>query len=436
MTASQAKLATKPLPASIYTNFRSIIDLPEVQLLSKLFLGAGHEMRVAGGAVRDLLTGVIPHDVDFATTATPVQMIDLMSPYKEKIRIITTKAGEKHGTVTARVNDKSQYEITTLRIDKITDGRHAEVEFTLDWKLDASRRDLTINAMFLDLEGTLYDFFGGADDLEHHRIRFVGNAVDRIQEDYLRIFRYFRFYSRYGHRSGHDGETLKAMRDNISGLTGISGERIWTEMKRILPLEKSNLVFPVMLNEIGISKYIGMTRHPRDFVEFERTHANLFADPVVAAQQPVTLFTSLIESEEELKSICSRLKLSNVERDTALYILVNRSNPLISMDDLKRQLALSPNSERKLLKLFIIEFLRYCGRHSEVEQIVDWTVPTFPLRGDVIGRRLAKKRDIKVVYSELQKLWVDSDFKLSDEQLKCEIDDVIDKFDLAKSDKV
>lgn len=166
--------------------FHSIFT-PELNTLSELFKKYNYTLRIAGGAVRDILMDLKPTDLDFATTATPEQMKDLFT--KEKIRMINTK-GEKHGTITARINDKENFEITTLRIDLITDGRRAEVQFTTDWKLDANRRDLTINSMFLDLEGNVYDYFYGYDDLKRRRIVFVGDPTIRIQEDYLRILRY------------------------------------------------------------------------------------------------------------------------------------------------------------------------------------------------------------------------------------------------------
>lgn len=166
--------------------FHSIFT-PELNTLSELFKKYNYPLRIAGGAVRDILMDLKPTDLDFATTATPEQMKDLFT--KEDIRMINTK-GEKHGTITARINDKENFEITTLRIDLVTDGRHAEVQFTTNWKLDANRRDLTINSMFLDLEGNVYDYFYGYDDLQKRRIVFVGNPISRIQEDYLRILRY------------------------------------------------------------------------------------------------------------------------------------------------------------------------------------------------------------------------------------------------------
>lgn len=137
----------------------------------------------------DLLMQKTPSDLDFATTATPEEMVTMFTT--EKIRMFNSN-GITHGTVTARINDEENFEITTLRIDVQTDGRRAQVEFTKNWVLDANRRDLTINSMFLGLDGSVYDWFHGYDDLQHRRIAFVGKANERIQEDYLRILRYFR----------------------------------------------------------------------------------------------------------------------------------------------------------------------------------------------------------------------------------------------------
>jgi len=211
------------------SKFRNVLT-PELNVLSAMFTKHGYELRIAGGAVRDLLMDKAPADIDFATTATPDQMKTMFE--KEEIRMINNQ-GEKHGTVTARINDKENYEVTTLRIDKVTDGRHAEVEFTTDWQLDANRRDLTINSMFLGLDGQVYDYFNGSDDLIAKKVRFVGDPVQRIQEDYLRILRYFRFYGRISTASDdHESETIEAIKTNVDGMERISGERIWMEWKK------------------------------------------------------------------------------------------------------------------------------------------------------------------------------------------------------------
>ena len=171
--------------------FRNILEKPsfvkpELLRLEKMFADAGFELVFVGGCVRDALLGKEPKDVDLATSATPEEQISLYN--QNGIRFIET--GLQHGTVTA-VLDGEPYEITTYRIDKETDGRHAKVDYTRDLVEDLSRRDLTFNAIAMRFDGTLVDPFDGMADLHNGRVRFVGNAQQRIEEDYLRILRFF-----------------------------------------------------------------------------------------------------------------------------------------------------------------------------------------------------------------------------------------------------
>jgi poly(A) polymerase/tRNA nucleotidyltransferase (CCA-adding enzyme) len=184
--------------------------------------------RLVGGAVRDAVAGLAVADMDLATPDAPETSMARLAA--AGLRVIPT--GLAHGTVTAIVNHRP-FEITTLRRDVSTDGRHAAVAWTDDWRLDAARRDFTINAMSLGRDGDLHDYFGGVDDLRQGRVRFVGDAATRIAEDYLRILRFFRFWARYG-RGEPDGAAVAAIRDAIPGLAILSAERIWSELKRIL----------------------------------------------------------------------------------------------------------------------------------------------------------------------------------------------------------
>ena len=267
--AQSDRLITQKLDTPEY---RKLLT-PSLLKLAELFQANQHELRLAGGAVRDLLMGIHPHDVDFATTATPEQMKQMLTD--ANIRMINVN-GERHGTITARIDDQENFEITTLRIDVVTDGRHAVVEYTQDWQLDAGRRDLTINALFLDLKGTVYDYFDGIEDLKHRRIRFVGDPVQRIREDYLRILRYFRFFGRLANEHAeHDQQTLNAIRENIQGLQSIcrkhvhsvekhrffffrdiSGERLWLELKRTAEGRNAGPVLKVMFEQ-NIGQYLG-----------------------------------------------------------------------------------------------------------------------------------------------------------------------------------
>lgn len=247
-------------------SFRKLLT-PELEELAAVFRKHGFEVRMAGGAVRDLLTpGGAPKDVDLATEATPDQMKAMLAA--EGVRTVNDR-GEAHGTVTARVADKVNFEITTLRVDGRTrDGRRPEtVRFVQDWRMDAARRDLTVNSMFLGLDGTLYDYFGGRRDLARRRVVFVGDPEERIREDYLRILRYYRFFGSiradYGDDggSGHDADTVEAIRLNVAGMGGISGERIWSEWKRILSLRSGCRLTCDMVG-VGLAPFIGLPSGP------------------------------------------------------------------------------------------------------------------------------------------------------------------------------
>lgn len=248
------KVREDPLVMKLDNELFQSVFTPELLDLVNTFKKYDHEIRIAGGAVRDLLMDKKPTDLDFATTATPTQMKSMFEA--ENIRMINMN-GEKHGTITPRINNKENFECTTLRIDVITDGRHAEVEFTKDWLLDANRRDLTINSMFLGFDGSVYDYFYGYEDLLERRVRFVGNADRRIKEDFLRILRYFRFYGRISTVADkHDPETLKIIANNAKGLERISGERIWVELKKVLQGNFAGELMMVIV-ECGLSEHIG-----------------------------------------------------------------------------------------------------------------------------------------------------------------------------------
>jgi tRNA nucleotidyltransferase (CCA-adding enzyme) len=228
MIDENLKIRQDPVVIKLNNSLFHSIFTPDLNTLVELFKKYNYEIRIAGGAVRDILMDKKPTDLDFATTATPTQMKEMFE--KEQVRMINMN-GEKHGTITARLNEEN-FECTTLRIDVVTDGRHAEVEFTKDWLLDANRRDLTINAMYLGFDGSVYDYFYGYEDLLGRKIRFVGDADKRIKEDYLRILRYFRFYGRIADKpDDHDDEILQVIAKNSTGLNQISGERLWVEIK-------------------------------------------------------------------------------------------------------------------------------------------------------------------------------------------------------------
>ena len=184
-----------------------------------------------GGCVRKIINNEKVDDIDLATNLEPKQVCETL----KKNNIKYYESGIKHGTITA-VIDKFNFEITSLRQDISTDGRHAEVRFSKDWKEDASRRDFTINSIYSDLEGNLFDPYNGKNDLEKGSINFIGDPEKRIKEDYLRILRYIRFFINYSNQP-HSSEITSKLRKNLVGVAKLSKDRLYTELKKIIKLE-------------------------------------------------------------------------------------------------------------------------------------------------------------------------------------------------------
>ena len=201
---------------------------PDLQRLLAALSADGDEAMVAGGAVRNALLGQDVADIDIATTTLPEET----ARRAEALGFKTVPTGIEHGTVTV-VADGRPFEVTTLRADIETDGRRAKVRFGRDWKADAERRDFTINGLYAKADGTVVDLVGGLADLESRTLRFIGDPEARIDEDYLRILRFFRFFAWYG-TGRPDAEGLKACARLKAGLDNLSPERVWTELKRLL----------------------------------------------------------------------------------------------------------------------------------------------------------------------------------------------------------
>ena len=188
------------------------------------------EIRYVGGCIRKIINNEKVDDIDFATNLKPDQVCEVL----KKNEINFFESGIEHGTITA-VEDKYKFEITTLRKDIFTDGRHAKVEFSNDWKEDALRRDFTINSIYSDRDGNLFDPFNGKKDIENGIIKFIGDSDKRIKEDYLRILRYLRFFLNYS-KQPHNLEIIKKLKMNIGGISKLSKDRLLDELKKIIKI--------------------------------------------------------------------------------------------------------------------------------------------------------------------------------------------------------
>ncbi|MBO5996217.1 MAG: CCA tRNA nucleotidyltransferase [Acetobacter sp.] len=266
------------------------------------------QSRLVGGCVRDILAHQYPiTDIDMATPQPPEEVMHLLRA--AGIHVIPT--GIRHGTVTA-VIEGIPYEITTLRRDEETDGRHACVCWTSDWKEDALRRDFTINALSMDCNGVVYDYVGGRADLASGIVRFVGDATIRIREDALRILRYFRFYARFScHRQSYqknqyDKSALQTIRDLSSLVCGLSVERVWSELKRIL-YGPSIVETLRLMEQTGVLAYI----FPEGFSIDRLESLFAFGRPSLDISHQVLL--RLVAIVDQPKQAAKRLKFSREE---------------------------------------------------------------------------------------------------------------------------
>ena len=372
--------------------------------------------RFVGGCVRNALMGVEVGDIDLATQLGPKEVAKALD--EAKIRYVPT--GIDHGTLTAVIKGKP-FEITSLRKDVETDGRRAVVAFTKDWAEDAQRRDLTINALYADFDGTIYDPTGqGLDDLKAMKFRFVGDAEERVQEDYLRILRFFRFLAWYGGDGKVDAAALKACRENRRGLKKLSAERVWSELKKLLLARDPSRSVRIMLtNEIldtllpEASNAEGLSK----MVVLESREA-IVPDPLLrlmamSAREPL-----------QMALLCKRLKMSS--KETAR---------LRAWSDSSEALDPHANDSEKLKTIYfagkqvVIDRARVRAAGEEdallssrwmslADLAMGWTPPEFPLTGkDLKAEGVEPGPQMGKVLDALKALWVRSNFTAGREQL-------------------
>ena len=382
---------------------------PSLQALLNLLGTDGGEAKVAGGAVRNALLGQPISDVDIATTLVPRDVMLRLKTAGHKI----VPTGIEHGTVTA-VIDGEAYEITTLRQDVEADGRHAKVLYGTDWKADARRRDLTINALYLNPDGSLYDPLNGLPDIEARNVRFIDDAETRIGEDYLRILRFFRFFAWYG-KFRPDAEGLKACARLKDGLSSLSAERIWHELSKLLAAPDSGRAI-LWMCQTGVLGEV--------LPETEKWGIDALPGLIEAEQQQgwevdcvLRLMAIVPPMPDRVESLGKRLKLPKKVRmrlshwaDTddlqpalkkdAFYQCLYWQSSIAVGDKLRLAIARADDNSKKCLRQ-----LKWLNR---------WQRPQFPLRGQhLIDQGMAAGPAISERMTELEKVWVAANFELS-----------------------
>jgi len=327
-------------------------------------LAALPEARLVGGSVRDAVSGRPVADLDLATPRRPEAVLKALAA--AGIRAVPT--GLDHGTVTAIVGARG-VEITTLRRDIETDGRHARIAYTDDWREDAARRDFTINAMSMRPDGQVFDYFGGAGDLRAGRVRFVGAAARRIEEDYLRILRFFRFQAQYG-QAEPDPEAVAAIRAATGGLDLLSAERVWSEFRRILAAPDPAPVIELMA-ELGVlGRVVAEGADPTRL-------ARLIA--IGAPADPLLRLAALLTGDPE--ALADRLRLSAAERARLAALRTSpRPEPDATDAELRRLLAEYPR-EILIGATWLVSDRCSADWAGLRDRLQAMAVPVFPLEG-------------------------------------------------------
>jgi poly(A) polymerase len=371
-----------------------LADPPLAALLDAL--GDG---RFVGGVVRDTLLGLPPGDLDLATPLEPGQVVDRL----ERAGIRSVPTGIAHGTVTAILADGRPVEITTLRRDVATDGRHATVAFTADWAADAARRDFTLNALYLDRTGGIWDPIGGIEDCLAGRIRFVGEPRRRIDEDVLRILRFYRFQARYG-RTPADAAARAACRAGADRINGLAGERLQTETRKLLAATDPTPTIRLMIEDGVLATYLPAPFHP------DRLAALVGIEPKADTLRRLAALldrgTGPVAAE--------RLRLSTAERER--LALLTDPQPIDPAAGDRVQRAAIHRWGPPLYRDFVL--LAAAGRLS-AERVPDllaladaWENPSLPVSGtDVRALGIPAGPAVGALLRQVESWWVEGDFR-------------------------
>ncbi len=393
-----------------YKSTKILENTKEAQIIFSIINGNEEKdnIRFVGGCVRKSIFGEYFDDIDLATIFKPNEIKEKLS--ENEIQVIDT--GILHGTVTAILNNK-KFEITTLRKDILTDGRHAKVEFTTNWEEDALRRDFTINAIYADIQGRIFDPLNGVSDLKNGVIKFIGSVDERVQEDYLRILRYFRFFTQYSKKE-HDHNVIRSIKKYINGLNGVSNERIFDELKKILSLDKLPNLFT---NKISQEIFINVFPQIK---YYERLKMLKKINQKLKSEYNVNLILAILILDEsnDYEYFCHKYKTSNKLKNTFKNISANfesiKNKKFYSKENIKKLIYFNGKNKAKDLLLFSI-FVNNKVQIDTIESLLDYVnvcpIPKFPISGDYLkqqgyetGQALGKK------LKSLEEKWINNNF--------------------------
>ena len=399
----------------------SFKELKKKKEIKKLFLAIENysedsEIRYVGGCVRKILNNEIVDDIDFAVNLKPEEC----SAALKENNIKFFEIGISHGTIIALI-DSYKFEITSLRKDLITDGRHAKVAFTADWQEDASRRDFTINAIFSDIHGNLYDPFDGKKDLEIGKIKFIGDADKRIKEDYLRILRYIRFFLNYS-KTEHNDKIRKIIKQNLNGISNISSERLLDEFKKLIIsssflklfkdpfcLELINLIFPQFKN-IDIFKNL-----------------NKFAEINIKKVDFVFLISLMvIDNTDNVEYFLFKFNLSSSDKKRILFLNKFYNKEINKNSFSKNNLwkIFYYNGKQALFDLIYFEIFKSKKINKKLidllEYFKDKEVPVFPVKAVNLMEKynIPEGKQLGLKLKKIEEQWIKNDFTVLDNEIE------------------
>ena len=374
------------------------------------------EIRYVGGCVRKIINNEKVDDIDLATNLLPEQVCEVL----KKKEINYYESGIDHGTITALI-DNYKFEITTLRKDVSTDGRHAKVEFTNNWKDDASRRDFTINAIYSDAEGNLFDPYSGKKDLEEGYINFIGDVNKRIQEDYLRILRYIRFFLNYS-KQPHNSEILRKLKINIGGVSKLSKERLLDELKKIfkldtleklmnekLSLELILIIFPELKNYNLFNKLNSEKKNVLREVDFIFLLSLMIIDNSDNVDYFLYKYNLSKKDQKRIKIIHGFYKDKfNLKKFTQYnfneYFYYEGNQAVL--DVLRFKLIKSKKIDKSLIEL--------------IEYYKNKPIPKMPIGADLLMQKykIPEGKQLGVKLKKIEVEWVKNNFTISDKQVE------------------
>ena len=373
------------------------------------------EIRFVGGCVRKVINKEKTDDIDLAVNLNPLEVCEAL----DQKNIKYYKSGIEHGTITAIIND-IKFEITSLRKDIDTDGRHAKVEFSDNWKEDASRRDFTINSIYADLKGNLFDPFDGKKDLENGKIDFIGEEEIRIKEDYLRVLRYIRFYLNYS-KNKHNPKTIKIIKKNLSGVSKISPERLLDEFKKLLrskgffklakdkdSLEIINLIFPQLKNISVFNKLNSFAK--KNFVKVDFIFL-------------VSLM--VIDGSDNVDYFIYKFNLSKKDQKRLLFLnkfyLKKINNKTFSEQNLNKIFYF--NGREALMDVIYFKIFKSNKVDIQLLEMIEKyqqkVLPLLPLRAITLitNYNIPEGKELGNKLKMIEELWVDNNFKISENEV-------------------